>query len=57
MVKKIWLVEFPAYQYKESVTDLAHKEGLEVVDVKFKDSFNPELIVSSKEAPKLTKVK
>ncbi len=53
----IWFVEFPTYQYKEDVKSLAKANDLEIVDMKFKESINPELVVATKDAPKLTKAK
>ena len=46
---KIWFVEFPTFQYKEDVVELARKNGLEIVDKKY-DNGNGETKV-----PKLTK--
>lgn len=56
-MSKVWLVEFPAYQYKEDVAELAKKNDLEIVDAKFSASYRKEQVVSEKDAPKLTKVK
>jgi len=52
-----WFVEFPVRQYNEDVMELAHEKRLEVVDANFKDSIDPKLAVSDKDAPKLTKAK
>tara|TARA_R110000850_G_scaffold69979_1_gene155151 strand:+ start:936 stop:1109 length:174 start_codon:yes stop_codon:yes gene_type:complete len=57
MANKFWFVEHPTHQYKEDVIELAHLNHLEIVDIKFKGSMNPDLAVSDKDAPKLTKVK
>jgi|TARA_R110001583_G_scaffold109400_1_gene258110 hypothetical protein len=57
MKNKIWLVEFPTHQYKEDVNGLAYENRLEIIDIRFKDSIDPKLVVSDKDAPKLTKAK
>ena len=57
MTNKFWFVEHPTNQYKEDVAELAYINHLEVVDARFKSSINPDLAVSDKDAPKLTKVK
>jgi hypothetical protein len=57
MKNKFWFIEFPTYQYKENVMELAHVNHLEIVDIKFKSSMNPDLAVSEKDALKLTKIK
>lgn len=54
---KYWFVEFPTSQYNEDVMDLAYKARVEIVDIKFKNTIDPSLCVSEKEAPKLTKSK
>ncbi len=54
-IRKIWLVEFPTYQYKEDVKLLARQANLKVVDAKFGKTINPELVEVEK-APKLTKL-
>lgn len=51
---KIWLVDFPTYQYKESVSELAARHGLQVIDSKFKGSVVGEI---EEKPPKLTKLK
>ena len=53
----IWLVDHPTHQYKEDVKELARKNDLQVIDSRFKDSFDPKLFVDEKDAPKLTKLK
>ena len=53
----IWLVDHPTHQYKEDVKELARKNDLQVIDSRFKDSFDPKLVVDEKDAPKLTKLK
>lgn len=57
MKNKIWLVEFPTHQYKEDVNGFAYENRLEIIDIRFKDSIDPKLVVSDKDAPKLTKAK
>lgn len=57
MKNKIWFVEFPTHQYKEDVNSLAYENRLEIIDIRFKDSIDPKLVVSDKDAPKLTKAK
>ena len=57
MKNKYWFIEFPTHQYKEDVKELAHANHLEILDARFKDSIDPKLAVSDKDAPKLTKVK
>lgn len=52
---KVWLVEFPTYQYEEDVKQLAKSKGLKVIDSRFAGSINPELV--EKSPPKLTKKK
>lgn len=54
-MKKVWLVDFPTYQYEENVKQLANSKGLKIVDAKFSGSINPELV--EKSPPKLTKKK
>ena len=50
---KIWLIEFPIYQYKEDVKELAKRAGLKIIDARYKADIKPELIAT--EVPKLTK--
>lgn len=52
-----WFVEFPVQQYNEDVVEVARAEGIEIVDAQFKDTIDPKMSVSDKDAPKLTKVK
>ena len=52
---KVWLIEFPTYQYKEDVNELARKNDLTIIDARFKDSVNPDDV--AKDTPKLTKAK
>lgn len=46
-MKDIWFVDFPTFKYKEDVSALAIKNGLEVIDSKFDDG-------KGKKGPKLT---
>lgn len=46
---KAWYVDFPTFQYKEDVKDLARKNGLILVDAKFKGDKK-----QCEKAPKLT---
>jgi hypothetical protein len=48
---KVWYVEFPTFQYKEDVKELAKKHGLKIVDVQFKGEDD------GAKGPKLTKLK
>lgn len=57
MKDKYWFIEFPTHQYKEDVKELAHSNHLEILDARFKGTIDPELVVSDKDAPKLTKAK
>jgi hypothetical protein len=57
MKNKIWFVEHPTHQYKEDVFEIAHVNRLEILDIKFKDSIDPKLVVLDKDAPNLTKLK
>lgn len=50
---KVWLVEFPIYQYKEDVKELAKKHGLKVIDSRYSKDIKPEFVI--KETPPLTK--
>lgn len=50
--RKIWLVNFPTYQYKEDVKKLASKAGLKIVDARHGRSFKKEMIEDK--PPKLT---
>ena len=54
---KYWLVDHPTHQFKEDVKELARKADLEVIDSRFKETIDPKLVVSDKDAPKLTKAK
>lgn len=54
-MSKTWLIEFPTYQYKEDVVQLASKNDLVIVDAKFKDLIDPKDV--AKDTPKLTKNK
>lgn len=54
-MKKVWLVEFPTYQYEEDVKQLAASKNLKVVDARFTKAVNPEEV--EKSPPKLTKKK
>ena len=53
-MKKIWLVEFPTYQYKEDVKALASSKGLKVIDAKFGKGIDEKFIETK--PPKLTKL-
>ena len=55
MTKKIWLVDFPTYQYKEDVKTLAIQNNLKVIDSSFRANIDLKFLVSEAEAPKLTK--
>jgi hypothetical protein len=57
MKNKIWFVEHPTHQYKEDVLEIAHVNRLEILDIKFKSSIDPKLVVLDKDAPNLTKLK
>tara|TARA_R110000851_G_C12732254_1_gene529865 strand:- start:48 stop:224 length:177 start_codon:yes stop_codon:yes gene_type:complete len=50
---KVWLLDFPAYQYNEDVKALARKESLVIIDSKFKDDIDPKKVEAN--PPKLTK--
>jgi hypothetical protein len=52
--KKIWLVSFPLFKYKDDVKDLARKANLKIVDARFKSAYKPEMVIAEAEAPKLT---
>lgn len=54
-MKKVWLVEFPTYQYEENVKQLAAAKNLKVIDARFAKSVNEEVV--EKSPPKLTKKK
>ena len=49
-MKNIWYVEFPTFQYKEDVKELARKNDLKVVDARFQGKDN-----QCDDAPSLTK--
>ena len=57
MKNKFWFIEFPTHQYNEDVKELAYKSHLEILDFSFKGSIDEALVVSEKDAPKLTKSK
>lgn len=50
--RKIWLVDFPTYQYNEDVKDLALKSGLKIIDSKHKKLVDKEFL--AEDTPKLT---
>ena len=50
--RKVWLIAHPVHQYNEDVKDLARRENLKIIDLKFKPSIDPKLLVEK--APKLT---
>ena len=52
MSKKVWLVDFPTYLYKEDVTAVAAINDLKVIDSRFASQYTDEQIVS--EPPELT---
>lgn len=52
MDKKIWYVNFPTFQYKENVKELAIKNGLKIIDAQFQGDNE-----QCKNAPKLTLIK
>tara|TARA_R110000851_G_scaffold193852_1_gene344643 strand:- start:550 stop:741 length:192 start_codon:yes stop_codon:yes gene_type:complete len=54
-MKKIWLVEFPTYQYKEDVKALAAAKNLRIIDAKFGAGIGEQFIEIK--PPKLTKIK
>lgn len=54
-MKKVWLVEFPTYQYEEDVKQLAAAKNLKVIDARFANSVDEKTI--EKSPPKLTKKK
>ena len=49
MDKKIWYVNFPTFQYKENVKELAIKNGLKIIDAQFQGNNE-----QCEKAPKLT---
>lgn len=49
MDKKIWYVNFPTFQYKENVKELAIKNGLKIIDARFQGDNE-----QCEKAPKLT---
>ena len=51
-MKKIWLVEFPTYQYKEDVKALAAAKNLRIIDAKFGAGIGEQFIEIK--PPKLT---
>lgn len=52
MVANKWLVEFPTYQYKEDVVELAAKNQLVIIDAKHEKLIDPKEV--AKDTPKLT---
>lgn len=52
MDKKIWYVNFPTFQYKENVKELAIKNGLKIIDAQFQGDNE-----QCENAPKLTLIK
>ena len=48
---QIWYVEFPTYIYNEDVKELARKNNLKIVDVRFQGNEK-----QCENAPKLTKI-
>lgn len=54
-MKKIWLVEFPTYQYKEDVKALAAAKNLKIIDAKFGKGIAAEFVEAK--PPKLTRIK
>lgn len=53
MSGRVWLVAHPTFIYNEDVSALAAASGLEVVDERFADQYDPVSI--AKDPPKLTK--
>ena len=51
--RKVWLIDFPTYQYNEDVKSLAGKDGLKIIDSKFGSSVDKDMV--EKKPPKLTK--
>lgn len=51
--RKIWFVEFPTYRYTQDVLEVARKNGLKVVDSRFKGEKRFKDMVTDKE-PTLT---
>lgn len=49
MDKEIWYVNFPTFQYKENVKELAIKNGLKIIDAQFQGKNK-----QCEKAPKLT---
>ena len=52
MSKKVWLVDFPTYLYKEDVAAVAAANDLRVINNRFADQYTDEQIESK--PPKLT---
>jgi len=52
--RKIWLVVFPTYQYKEDVKVLARQKNLKIVDKKHGKGFDEKFLAADSECPKLT---
>lgn len=52
MSKKVWLVDFPTYLYKEDVAAVAAVNDLRVINSRFADQYTDEQIESK--PPKLT---
>ena len=53
-MKKIWLVEFPTYQYNENVVELAKQNGLKIIDSRYAKDYNQDQIAT--QTPTLTKI-
>jgi hypothetical protein len=55
--RKVWFVEFPTYRYNEDVKELARKDGLKIVNARFKPADGektPFEVIAKSDAPKLT---
>lgn len=50
--RKIWLVDFPTYQYNEDVKSLAVKAGLKIIDSRHKKLIGKDFLEEN--PPKLT---
>lgn len=50
----IWLVEHPISQYEQDVKALAKEQGFKIVDARFADDIDKELLAGK--TPELTKV-
>jgi len=51
--RKVWLVDFPTYQYNEDVKELARRADLKIYDRKVAVDFDPSRVEQN--PPKLTK--